>query len=108
LSELAQALAKPRFTIYFGRKACPPALPLNPKIIAAENALLALLAYQQELVECGGGTTQALERMVWGEGIEPGVVHDLEFVRKDRVLSRKHWQFGDRVEYVALSPQGGQ
>lgn len=108
LSDMAQALAKPRFTLYLGRKACPPAVPLNPQIIAAENALTALQAYQQALAERGGATALALERMVWGEGIESGAAHDLEVVRKDRVLSRGHWQFGDRIEYVALTPQGEQ
>lgn len=108
LSYVAQALAKPRFTLYLGRKACPPALPLNPQMIAAENALTALQAYQQALAERGGATALALERMVWGEGIESGATHDLEVVRKDRVLSRDHWQFGDRIEYVALAPQGEQ
>lgn len=108
LSDVAQALAKPRFTLYLGRKACPPALPLNPQIIAAENALTAMQAYQQALAEHGGTNALALERMVWGEGIESGATHDLEVVRKDRVLSRDHWQFGDRIEYVALAPQGEQ
>ena len=108
LSDMAQALATPRFTLYLGRKACPPAVPLNPQIIAAENALTALQAYQQALAERGGATALALERMVWGEGIESGAAHDLEVVRKDRVLSRGHWQFGDRIEYVALTPQGEQ
>lgn len=108
LSDVALALAKPRFTLYLGRKACPPALPLNPQIIAADNALTAMRAYQQALVERGGGAASALERMVWGDGIESGAAHDLEVVRKDRVLSREHWQFGDRIEYVALEPQGGQ
>lgn len=108
LSDVAQALVKPHFILYLGRKACPPAVPLNPQIIAAENALTAVLAYQQALAKRGGATALALERMVWGEGIESGAAHDLEVVRKDRVLSRGHWQFGDRIEYVALTPQGEQ
>lgn len=108
LSDMAQALAKPRFTLYLGRKACPPAVPLNPQIIEAENALTALQAYQQALAERGGETARAIKPMVWGEGIESGVPHDLEVPRKDRVLSRGHWQFGDRIEYVALTPQGEQ
>lgn len=108
LGDVAQALAKPRFTLYLGRKACPPALPLHPQIIAAENALAALHIYRHALAERSGETVLALERMVWGEGIDAGADHDLETVRKDRVLSRGHWQFGDRIEYVALSPQGGQ
>ena len=108
LSDVAQALAKPRFTLYLGRKACPLALPLNPQIIPAENALVALHNYRQELAERCGETALSFERIVWGEGIKSGAAHDLEVVRKDRVLSREHWQFGDRIEYVALAPQGGQ
>ncbi|MCO6428716.1 type I-E CRISPR-associated protein Cas5/CasD [Nitrosomonas communis] len=108
LDDLAQVLAKPRFTLYLGRKACPPALPLNPQIIAAENSHTALYNYRQELVKRSGETIPEFERIVWGEGIESGTIHDLEVVRKDRVLSREHWQFGDRIEYVALKPQGGQ
>ena len=64
LSDVAQALVKPRFTLYLGRKACPPALPLNPQIIAAENALTALQAYQQALAKRGGAIALAVERMV--------------------------------------------
>lgn len=108
LNDMARALVKPRFTLYLGRKACPPALPLNPQIVVAENALLALRAYLQAYAERDGKTAPMLESMVWGDGIEPGVTHDLEVMRKDRVLSREHWQFGDRVEYIALAPQGEQ
>ncbi len=108
LSDIAQALAKPRFTLYLGRKACPPALPLNPQLISAENAQTALHDYRQKLAERSGKTVSAFERIVWGGGIESGVDHDLEVVRKDRLLSRKHWQFGDRIEYIALAPQGEQ
>ncbi len=108
LNDVAKALAKPRFTLYLGRKACPPALPLNPQIIAAENALSALRTYRQALAERSDEIVLALERMVWGEGIDSGAPHDLEVVRKDRVLSRNRWQFGDRIEYVALTPQGEQ
>lgn len=108
LNDVAQALAKPRFTLYLGRKACPPALPLNPQIIEAENALSALQTYRQALAERSDEIALAMERMVWGEGIDSGAPHDLEVVRKDRVLSRNHWQFGDRIEYVALTPQGEQ
>lgn len=106
LGDLAEALAKPRFTLYLGRKACPPALPLNPQIIAAENVCAALYDYRQELVKRSDEMVPEFERIAWSEGIESGVTHDLEVVRKDRVLSREHWQFGDRTEYVALRPKG--
>ena len=42
---LAQALREPRFVLYLGRKCCPPAAPLAPKVMDAESALAALTAY---------------------------------------------------------------
>ena len=83
-------------------------MPLNPQIISAENAQAALHDYRQKLAERSGETAPTFERIVWGEGIESGVDHDLEVVRKDRLLSREHWQFGDRIEYIALASQGEQ
>lgn len=107
LSELAQAIQKPRFVLYLGRKACPPALPLWPKVIAADHVLAALERYRQALESVvGEGKVQALEQLVWGGDIEAGVAEDIQVVRKDRLLSRQHWQFGDRAEYVAFL--GGQ
>lgn len=33
LSALASALQQPQFTLYLGRKSCPPSLPLQPRVI---------------------------------------------------------------------------
>jgi len=107
LGDMVQALAKPRFTLYLGRKSCPPASPLNPKVIPGENAKAVLYSYLQAHTGHGDKAVPVFERIVWGRGIESGVACDLEIVRKDRVLSRKHWQFGDRTEFIALKPQGG-
>src|SRR4030042_2295236 len=37
LSVLAEKLGKPEFALYLGRKSCPLALPLQPKVITATN-----------------------------------------------------------------------
>lgn len=42
---LAAALRRPRFVLYLGRKACPPALPLDPLAVEADDADAALAAY---------------------------------------------------------------
>lgn len=105
LADLAQAIKQPKFVLYLGRKTCPPSLPLWPQVIEAENALQALEAYRIKLAEQIGEWVAPLERMVWGAGIESGVQQDLQLVRKDRLLSRAHWQFGDRPEFVALLAQ---
>lgn len=105
LVDLAQAIQQPKFVLYLGRKTCPPSLPLWPQVIAAENALQAMEAYRVQLAEQSGEVIAPLERLVWGAGINAGVQEDLQVIRKDLLLSRAHWQFGDRPEFVALLAQ---
>lgn len=105
LVDLALAIQQPKFVLYLGRKTCPPSLPLWPQVIAAENALQAMESYRVQLAETSGEMIAPLERLVWGLGINAGVQEDLQVVRKDRLLSRSHWQFGDRPEFVALLAQ---
>ena len=45
---------------------------------------------------------QALERLIWGDGIRVDLVPDLTTSRKDRPIRRRGWQFGDRTEYQAF------
>lgn len=105
LDDLAKAIQQPKFMLYLGRKTCAPSLPLWPQVIAAENALQAMELYRGRLAEASGDVIAPLERLVWGAGITAGVPEDLQVVRKDRLLSRAHWQFGDRAEFVALLAQ---
>ncbi len=41
LDRLASALERPVFPLYLGRKSCPPALPLCPRVLAAPSAAAA-------------------------------------------------------------------
>ena len=113
LEALAEALRKPRFVLYLGRKTCPPGAPLHPQIIEAESADEAFGQYLQGLVETIAklsGTARIgplelpspVERIAWGQGIAVNITPDLTVTRKDRPLRRKGWQFGDRIEYLAL------
>jgi len=110
LEQLAEAITKPRFTLYFGRKACPPSAPLFPRIHQANQADTALELYAQELQEIanqlGEENIRPFERLVWGEGINIDRSWDIEVLRKDRVLSRRGWQFSDRKERIALIGEG--
>lgn len=102
LADLAQAIQQPKFVLYIGRKACPPSLPLWPQVIEADNVLQAMEAYRGMLAERTGESVASVERLTWGAGINAGLQHDLKLVRKDRLLSRMRWQFGDRQEFVTL------
>jgi CRISPR system Cascade subunit CasD len=99
LSALQAALRKPTFVLYLGRKCCPPAAPLDPRLLQAESAHAALTAYAGS----HGGT--ALVRMTWGDDLLAGVTADLSSPRKDRVIRRAAWQYGDRVEHLKLLPE---
>ncbi|MGB0955901.1 MAG: type I-E CRISPR-associated protein Cas5/CasD, partial [Panacagrimonas sp.] len=109
LDELAAALAKPRFTLYLGRKSCPPSAPLMPRVLEEDNAQTAFSRYLTDFAAISmenrdryGNLPVAplgeIDRLVWGKGIASGVEQaDLTTTRKDRLISRRGWQFGDRT-----------
>ena len=113
LAELALALREPRFTLYFGRKACPPAAPLWPQVIEATSAQSAFAEYKTMFDSAraavankyGGLPLEPLlpiTRIAFDDHINAGVPHDMTTQRKDRMIRRKGWQFGDRNEHIAF------
>lgn len=113
LEILADALRKPQFVLYLGRKSCPPAAPLHPVVITADSALAAFEGYRKQLNDRRDAHKDRrgrlplepigeLIRLVWGNGVEAGALADLSAPRKDRLIRRQSWQFGDRTEHVAL------
>ena len=113
LDALAEALRTPRFVLYLGRKACPLAAPLYPQVVAGDSALTAFKHYCA-LIEArtaphvGRWGRPAVElpapvsSLSWGDGIEAGASAQLSAPRKDRVIRRGRWQFGDRLEHRAV------
>ncbi len=116
LSQLADALKRPRFHLYLGRKSCPLSAPLNPQIIQAEGFRAALDSYQpgellREKQEWEGERcwlpADAAPHYFWeGEiadfstedtSFQPDAVQQLR--RHDQPLSRSRWQFQPRAEY---------
>ncbi len=124
LEQAGGYLACPNFTLYLGRKSCPPALPLQPQLVEAENLVAAFnkadLTSPQEFVQSlqQGSSRPKADRtrhlfrkqpvtLFWdsAEGVESGVPAQETFVRRDAVLSRKRWQFEERKEHHAPWPQ---
>ena len=118
LDALADALRSPRFVLYLGRKSCPPAAPLFPQVIGSDSARAAFDAYLARLEQEGAAhpdkrgrppfkEAPPVVRIAWSDGVTAGVSPDLSAPRKDRVIRRKGWQFGDRTEHVWLRKEGG-
>lgn len=97
LPELAQALREPRFVLYLGRKCCPPAAPLAPQVAEAESAHAALVTYL-----AAADPPATLRSLAWSDGMDAGLPPHLSTPRKDRLIRRRGWQFGDRTEHLAL------
>ena len=97
LQDLAQALRQPRFVLYLGRKCCPPAAPLAPTVAEAGSAHEALVAYL-----AATDPPARLRSLAWADGVDAGLEPHLSVPRKDRLIRRRGWQFGDRTEHLAL------
>lgn len=118
LQQLADALQRPRFHLYLGRKSCPLGAPLAPQVEQAHGFRAALDGYQP------GGLSRLESRQqarwlpesqqpgyYWegrvedfdtpGERFDPNTVQQL--TRHDQPLSRQRWQFATRQEYYWLA-----
>lgn len=113
LEQLAAALRTPRYTLYLGRKSCPPAAPLFPQVVNADSALAAMEHYRQALESVRQPHADhwqrlpledvaPIDKLAWGAGVEAGAEAQLTTSRKDRLIHRYRWQFGERSEFLAL------
>jgi CRISPR system Cascade subunit CasD len=103
LSDLEAALRRPGFIPFLGRKSCPLAAPLDPRVVSAAGIREALSINfslftgldeddERRRMRLGGGVLYAWE----GEGGDIDV-HELHH-RHDQPLSRGRWQFTSRPE----------
>ncbi len=116
LAQLAEALRRPKFVLYLGRKSCPLALPAYPCIVDADHVHAAFASYQQALAARWSASgqakaapaTQTLKKIVWGDDFGAdgdawiGLPRELSVTSKDDVIARRGWQFGDRRVHIAL------
>lgn len=120
LAQLAEALKKPKFVLYLGRKSCPVSVPLHPRVLSAETINTAFTDYQQQLADLWKKQLPkhtepnnfAVHKIAWGDDFGAddlsvvGVQRDLSITRKDQVITRQGWQFADRSEHIALLVKG--
>ncbi|MCS6878419.1 MAG: type I-E CRISPR-associated protein Cas5/CasD [Geminicoccaceae bacterium] len=111
LAALAAALARPRFALYFGRKACPLGLPPSPLVIESPDLAAAFEEYDRRLPDfvrrlrarvCRPRSLGRLHLDAEDAALAGEAFRSLRIERRrDRLLSRRRWQFGLRAELVA-------
>lgn len=121
LETLRRHLLTPRFVLYLGRKACPPALPLDPRVVSAESFEQALdsINLSQALLALWG--EKFARRMVdqfpagaswflWDDDAQTHIPAKPSetITRRDVPLSRRRWQFAVRIEHRAPLERGGR
>lgn len=112
LNALREHLLAPVFPLYLGRKSCPLALPLAPRVVSAPNVETALvgvsLAATVESLEgfWKGWQPHAWLRevrpvLLWDADAETGIAPQESHTRRDQPASRRRWQFAVRTEHRA-------
>ena len=94
LPAIAEALERPAFHLYLGRKSCPLAAPVAPQIVKADGPIAALDQLRMPPWRSGAVARQVLA----DDGVFEGTHRE---VRNDVPLDRTHWHFGPRVVEVA-------
>ncbi|MCD6009248.1 type I-E CRISPR-associated protein Cas5/CasD [Halomonas sp. IOP_31] len=117
LDELRNALEKPRFTLYLGRKACPLAAPLMPVVVEANHWREALdhgfesgLNTEKTWLPLVGNETQDRRLLRLPDQVVYAWEGDIQALDGnadaaessevwDEPLHRRRWQFGARIEH---------
>ncbi|MCY4012001.1 MAG: type I-E CRISPR-associated protein Cas5/CasD [Gammaproteobacteria bacterium] len=105
LGDMADALNRPTFVPYVGRKSAPLGLPLNPSVVDADTFLAAFdvrspTSAEREVLD-SVGYDQTAPRLIASDVGVPGIPNDFRVERRrDAVASRARWQFHDRGEAV--------
>jgi CRISPR system Cascade subunit CasD len=108
LASIADALKQPAYTPYFGRKCCPLSLPMAPEPADADDpvaALAACAARERARGMLGLRLFGAAAPVITLDKADADS-HKVSRVemRRDRVLSRRRWQFNLREEAVLQGP----
>jgi CRISPR system Cascade subunit CasD len=112
LDAIDRALKMPIFTLYLGRKSCPLALPLAPRLVTAIDAAGAFTTYdvtasdvERTLLE--GRRSDGAMSIAFDPEIAPEAVASARReLRRDALLHRGRWQFGLREEVIFTMERG--
>jgi len=113
LEAFGDALRRPVFALYAGRRSNPLGLPVSPAVVEA-SSLAAALARRPPLPDGGLAEFRPLRpREGWGRevahdpcvGFESGLVEPFRrHIRRDSPVNRLGWLFEERVMLVGMMP----
>lgn len=115
IQEMAEALGRPRFALYLGRKSCPLGLPPDPLLTPAESLCDAFDVYDAHRHDRAPFDWRdktgeiAFDPIFCAKGLAPapGVLGGRQEQRRDAIADRRSWRFDLRHEIVAPSLGGG-
>ena len=122
LEQIVDALQHPTFHLYLGRKSAPPALPLSPQIVEADDLKQAFAeaSFSRPLPVDGRAPDWMVrsfeqyskrvfhsktKHYYWEEEMVSGLDPLQKTVRYDQPISRSRWQFQMRDEYMAIEQE---
>ena len=122
LEQIADALRRPAFHLYLGRKSAPPALPFAPQIVEAAHLKEAFAKASfvwplpvddktpEWLTDSFSRYSEVFfqgktKHYYWEEGMSSGLKPLQKSVRYDEPISRGRWQFKMRDEYMAIEQE---
>ena len=103
LERLDDALRRPFFAPYLGRRSCSASLPFSPQIVDAGSPVAALRSATFPDDDLFQGLVGDGTRSFYWEGEIPDDVRALQTVRRrDVARSRIQWHFAERAEHHAV------
>ena len=99
LAELRDALTRPHFSLYLGRKSCPLALPLMPQLLEGDLKQVLLRAAETlRPVELNRFLEES-GYCYWDDAEETSLVPEQTLHSNNQPLSRRRWQFGSYTRF---------
>lgn len=99
LSELQKALQSPHFPLYLGRKSCPLALPLAPRIIRGTLREVFVQATQDLSATELSGFILDEGMCYWDDPDETSLCWQQQQRSNNQPISRQRWQFGSYTRF---------
>ncbi|WP_034945718.1 type I-E CRISPR-associated protein Cas5/CasD [Erwinia oleae] len=102
LATLHAALLAPRFPLYLGRKSCPLALPLSPRLMEGSLNQVFIQAAREMAPSELSMLMKGGSRCYWDDPNEESLLRQEQQHCHNQSVSRKRWQFGRYTRFSGL------